>query len=106
MSFEPTMYLLRQPDGSFTDSLTPGTLGGNSRLRIYGRLDCGSANAALPRGYAKRRVFFADKAAAIAAGFRPCGVCMRAQYRIWKAGPSGSAVYPWRIAHTNAAGKR
>jgi methylphosphotriester-DNA--protein-cysteine methyltransferase len=62
----------------------PGTLGGNSKLRIYGRLDCGSARAALPKGYAKIRVFFADEGTALAAGYRPCGNCMRAQYREWK----------------------
>jgi methylphosphotriester-DNA--protein-cysteine methyltransferase len=31
------------------------------------------------------RVFFADEATAIAAGYRPCGACMRAEYRAWKA---------------------
>ena len=63
----------------------PGLFGGNRRLKIYGRLDCPSALRALPRGYAKRRVFFADEAAAIAAGYRPCAVCMPAEYRRWKA---------------------
>ena len=33
----------------------------------------------------KHRVFFADEAAAIAAGYRPCAVCMRGEYRRWKA---------------------
>ena len=31
------------------------------------------------------RVFFADEATAIAAGYRPCAVCMREEYRAWKA---------------------
>jgi methylphosphotriester-DNA--protein-cysteine methyltransferase len=29
-------------------------------------------------------VFFADEETAIAAGFRPCGACMREEYRRWK----------------------
>ena len=33
----------------------------------------------------KHRVFFADEETAIAAGFRPCGACMRARYREWRA---------------------
>jgi hypothetical protein len=77
-------YRLLGADGAQISSPTPGLLAGNSRLRIYGRLDCGSAIRALPRGYAKHRVFFADEAAAIAAGYRPCGVCMRAEYARWK----------------------
>jgi methylphosphotriester-DNA--protein-cysteine methyltransferase len=31
------------------------------------------------------RVFFADEATATAAGYRPCAVCMRDEYRAWKA---------------------
>jgi len=52
--------------------------------KVYGRLDCPSANRALARGYAKRRVFFADEATAISAGYRPCAVCMREAYLRWK----------------------
>jgi hypothetical protein len=80
-------YKLLGPNGTI-ESNTPGTLGGNARLRIYGKLDCASANRALP-GYAKHRVFFADAAAAIAAGYRPCGYCMRAEYKAWKASLPG-----------------
>jgi methylphosphotriester-DNA--protein-cysteine methyltransferase len=29
-------------------------------------------------------VFFADEETAIAAGFRPCGACLRDRYREWK----------------------
>ena len=77
-------YRLLGVDGVVRDSPTPGQLGGNRRLKIYGRLDCPSARRALARGYAKRRVFFADDATAIAAGFRPCAVCMPNEYRRWK----------------------
>ena len=60
--------------------------GGNSKDKLYGRLSCGTARNALPKGYADIRVFFADEATAIAAGYRPCGNCMRVEYRQWKAG--------------------
>jgi methylphosphotriester-DNA--protein-cysteine methyltransferase len=79
-----TPYRLLGPDGEFMLSYEPGRFGGNSRLKIYGRLDCPSAVRSLSKGYAKVRVFFADEATALAAGYRPCGACMRAQYRIWK----------------------
>jgi methylphosphotriester-DNA--protein-cysteine methyltransferase len=64
----------------------PGTLGGHRRTRIYGRLDCPSALRAIARGgYVQHRVFFASEADARAAGYRPCAVCMPAQYTRWKA---------------------
>jgi len=74
-------------DGVPYDSPTKGTLGGHRRSRIYGRLDCKGAARAIARGgpYPKFRVFFADEAAAISAGYRPCAVCMRAEYDRWKA---------------------
>lgn len=67
-------------------SAVPGTLGGWRRGRIYGRLDCPSALRALARGhYAAQRVFFADEATAVAAGYRPCAVCLPRRYAAWKA---------------------
>jgi methylphosphotriester-DNA--protein-cysteine methyltransferase len=80
-------YSLLGADGRAYESETKGTLGGNRRLKIYGRLDCPSALRAIKRGgpYARHRVFFADEASAIAAGFRPCGICMREAYRQWRA---------------------
>jgi len=80
---EAKQYRLIGADGQEVLSTVPGTLGGNSRLKIYGRLDCRSAIGSLPTGYAKRRVFFADEATARAAGYRPCGTCMRDEYRVW-----------------------
>ena len=89
-------YRLFGLDGHFYESTTPGQLGGNSKAKIYGRLDCPAANAALSKGYAQHRVFFADEAAAIAAGYRPCGCCMKERYQLWKAGGDlGSNAYPW-----------
>lgn len=76
-------YVLVGPDGEEALSTLPGTLGGNRRRKIYGRLDCRSAVGSLPTGYAKHRVFFADEATAIAAGYRPCATCMQAEYGMW-----------------------
>ena len=79
-------YRLLGADGRVYESEAKGTLGGNGRDRIYGRLDCASAQRALAEGetYRRHRVFFADEATAIAAGFRPCHTCMRAEYARWK----------------------
>ena len=64
----------------------PGTLGGHKQGRRYGRLDCPAALRAIARGgYVKDRVFFADEPAAIAAGYRPCAVCLPEEYARWKA---------------------
>jgi methylphosphotriester-DNA--protein-cysteine methyltransferase len=80
------VYTLLGGDGAPYDSNEPGTLGGYRRTRIYGRLDCPSALRALAQGgYATQRVFFADEQTAIAAGYRPCGTCLRGKYREWKA---------------------
>jgi methylphosphotriester-DNA--protein-cysteine methyltransferase len=79
-------YTLLGADGRPYRSATPGTLGGYRRGRIYGRLDCPSARRALAAGgYVTHRVFFADEATAVAAGYRPCAVCLPDAYRRWKA---------------------
>jgi hypothetical protein len=79
-------YLLLDRAGRPHRSDTPGTVGGWRPGRIYGRLDCPSARRALARGhYARHRVFFADADTAVAAGYRPCAVCLPQQYAIWKA---------------------
>jgi methylphosphotriester-DNA--protein-cysteine methyltransferase len=80
-------YELIGADGRRHASTVPGTLGGHRRTRIYGRLDCPSALAAIARGgYVAERVFFADAAAARAAGYRPCARCLPAAYRAWRDG--------------------
>ena len=72
-------------DGRPYRSAVPGTLGGYRRGRIYGRLDCPSALRALAAGgYVGHRVFFADEATAVAAGYRPCAVCLPDAYWRWK----------------------
>lgn len=86
MMIEKT-YTLIGADGSPYTSTTPGTLGGYRKERRYGRLDCKVARRALYEGgsYAQQRVFFADEATAIAAGYRPCAKCMPDEYKAWKA---------------------
>jgi len=79
------LYSLIGPDGRPVLSEQPGTLGGHRKNKVYGRLDCPSALRWLAKGHIVRwRVFFADEATAIAAGYRPCAVCMRQEYRAWK----------------------
>lgn len=66
-------------------SFAGGKLGGHLKLHIYGRLDCPSALRHLAKGhYKKNRVFFANEEKAVAAGFRPCAVCMQKKYIEWK----------------------
>jgi len=78
-------YRLIDKDGTSYESATPGTLGGHKATRIYGRLDCPSALRALANGgYVTHRVFFADEATAVAAGYRPCARCLPERYRDWK----------------------
>ena len=78
-------YTLIGADGRPYQSAAPGTLGGHRRRKAYGRLDCRAALSWIAKGYyVPHRVFFADEATAIAAGYRPCAVCMPAQYRVWK----------------------
>ncbi len=81
------IYWLLDAHGQPFASDHPGLLGGHRRSKIYGRLDCPGALRAIARGgYVRHRVFFADEASAIAAGFRPCAVCLREAYRRWKNG--------------------
>ena len=82
---EKKQYILQGADNKPYFSNEKGTLGGNKRLKIYGRLDCPSANRYVKLGtYQQVRVFFKDEATAIAAGYRPCGCCMSEKYKRWK----------------------
>ncbi|MEO5889870.1 MAG: Ada metal-binding domain-containing protein [Ferruginibacter sp.] len=54
--------------------------GGNSRLKIYGKLNCSSGK----RMKSENRVFFTTEQEAINAGYRPCGNCMKEKYNKWK----------------------
>ncbi len=81
-------------------SPVPGTIGGHRRNKIYGRLDCAGARRWIEKGhYVRHRVFFADEATAVAAGYRPCARCLPDEYRrgrrrapgLW-ACPGGSSL--------------
>ena len=79
------LYHLIDKKGKEYDSPVPGTLGGHKKLKIYGKLDCPSALRYIAKGqYVKYRVFFADEETAIAAGYRPCAICMPEEYKKWK----------------------
>ena len=70
-------FRLLGPAG-FYASTESGTLGGNAKTRIYGQLDCRAPRVGLEKGtYQRNRVFFSDAVTAEAAGYRPCGRCMR-----------------------------
>jgi len=78
-------YTLLDRAGNAFLSDVKGTLGGHKRQRLYGRLDCATALRYVAAGtYAKNRVFFADEATAIAAGYRPCARCMPQQFAQWR----------------------
>ncbi len=78
-------YFLTTETNAQLLSAVPGAFGGHKKLKIYGRLDCPSAARYLAKGqYAKNRVFFLNEDTAIAAGYRPCGVCMPEAYKKWK----------------------
>ena len=81
-------------DGRPYESEVPGTLGGHRRTRIYGLLDCPAAARAIARGgYVTSRVFFLDESTAVAAGYRPCAVCMKDEYLAWRqAAAEGQAL--------------
>lgn len=79
-------YRLIDKDGIEYLSDKKGLFGGNKRLKIYGTLNCPSANHYISKGqYIKYRVFFQDEETAISAGYRPCAKCMKKQYSTWKA---------------------
>ncbi len=79
-------YKLIDKDGNEYFSNKKGLFGGNKRLKIYGTLNCPSANYYISKGqYVKYRVFFEDEETAISAGYRPCAKCMKKKYNVWKA---------------------
>lgn len=82
---EDKTYKLIDENGNEYESNIPGELGGNKRLKIYGRLDCPSANNWIKKGYyIQDRVFFESEDIAKKAGYRPCGICMKKEYEEWK----------------------
>ena len=78
-------YTLLGADRKKYQSPTPGTLGGHRHGTVYGRVECPAALRAIARGgYVRNRVFFADEATAIAAGYRPCAACLPDRHTAWK----------------------
>jgi len=55
-------------------------LAGNVKLKIYGTLDCTSGK----KMGMENRVFFKNADEALRYGYRPCGRCMKREYRAWK----------------------
>lgn len=68
-------------DKALREQIKQGALsfGGNVRLKIYGTLNCGSGK----RMKRENRIFFESSNEAIAEGYRPCGHCMKTEYREW-----------------------
>ena len=60
-------------------------LGGNKKLKIYGTLSCSSGK----RMKKENRVFFGSEQEAIKNGYRPCGHCLREEFKQWKISQSG-----------------
>ena len=54
-------------------------LGGYQPGKIYGTLSCASGK----RMRVENRVFFESESEAISAGYRPCGHCLKAEYKAW-----------------------
>jgi len=78
-------YTLIGRDGLPYASQKKGALGGHGRTKVYGTMDCPVAMSLLRRGFEPSHlVFFADEETAIAAGFRPCGACLRERYAAWR----------------------
>ena len=93
-------FTLLGPDGKPYSDAAPGAFGGHRGGKLYGRLDCRTALQAIARGdYVKHRVFFADEATAILAGYRPCAVCMPQEYAAWKKAQTAKASF-----HTDSTG--
>ena len=55
---------------------------GNEKLKINGKLNCNSGK----RMKKQNRVFFTSAKEATLLGYRPCGHCMRDEYKKWKDG--------------------
>ena len=53
---------------------------GNSKLKIYGKLNCSAGK----RMKKENRVFFVSETEAVKQDFRPCGHCMKNEYKKWK----------------------
>jgi methylphosphotriester-DNA--protein-cysteine methyltransferase len=86
------MFILTGADGKAFQSPAKGLFGGNRRTKVYGLMDCKTAGRYIAAGtYQKSRVFFADEATALAAGYRPCASCMPGRASALSSGAMGPA---------------
>jgi methylphosphotriester-DNA--protein-cysteine methyltransferase len=76
------IYHSHIPEGELRSAIRKGVicLGGNKKLKIYGRLSCSSGK----RMKKENRVFFASRKEAMQHGYRPCGNCLKKEYQAWK----------------------
>lgn len=78
-------YKLLDSNGNIYFSKVPGIIGGNKKLKIYGRLDCPNALNWINKGYyINNRVFFDSIETAEKNNYRPCAKCMKKEYNNWK----------------------
>ena len=65
---------------------TPDVAAAETNKQKPGEAATSKAKPAGAKGhYVKQRVFFADEATAIAAGYRPCANCLPEEYAAWRA---------------------
>lgn len=78
-------YKLIDSNGKNYLSHIPGTIGGNKKLKIYGKLDCPNALIWIKKGYyTENRVFFENIEVAKLNNYRPCAKCMKKEFILWK----------------------
>ena len=79
------MYRLIGPDGREVLSKSRARSAGTAATRSTDGSTAADAAQWIAKGhYVKQRVFFADEATAIAAGYRPCANCMPVEYAAWR----------------------
>ncbi|MBQ3021063.1 MAG: metal-binding protein [Bacilli bacterium] len=85
MKYGTKEYKLLDSNGNIYLSKIPGTIAGNKKLKIYGKLDCANAISWINKGYyVNNRVFFENEEIAKKNNYRPCAKCMKKEYIIWK----------------------
>ena len=79
-------YSLLGADRRLYRSAAPGRFGGHRKSRIYCWLDCPAAlRAIVGGGDAAHPVLLGAVETPVAAGYRPCAVCLPGAYAAWNA---------------------
>ena len=101
-------YTLLGADGVPYASDTPGALGGHSRQRVYGRLDCPVALSLIRRGRNRPeyRVFFASEADASTGVADPRGASARGVSWVPPAAPNDAPATNASPAAASTAARR